>query len=217
MNKNNLTGKILWVSIFGITMGFFEASVVVYLRAIYYPDGFVFPLKLFRDYIIAVEVFREAASIFMLVAVAALAGRRIWERFACFILAFGIWDVFYYVFLKITLDWPSSLLEWDVLFLIPLPWIGPVIAPVSIALLMIVAGILIICSSHKGHDFRPTIMSWVLALGGIIIVLYSFMYDTGATLHQQLPKPYRYELLILGDLLFIASFLISYFKMGKHA
>ena len=31
--------RIFWVTVFGITMGYFEASVVVYLRALFYPDG----------------------------------------------------------------------------------------------------------------------------------------------------------------------------------
>ncbi len=198
-------------------MAFAESAVVVYLRAIFYPEGFSFPLKAMADYKILVEVLREIATICMLTAVAYLAGRRFWERFAYFMFSFGVWDIFYYVWLKVLLDWPSSLLQWDVLFLIPLPWIGPVIAPASIAALMIVFSMLIIYSFEKGHDFKPAALSFVLALTGIFIVLYSFMYDLGATLHQQAPKPYRYELLILGDLLFIASFIISYKKCKGKA
>jgi hypothetical protein len=55
-------------------------------------------------------------------------------------LAFGVWDIFYYVFLKVLTGWPHSLMDWDILFLLPLPWWGPVIAPVSIAVLMILWG-----------------------------------------------------------------------------
>ena len=54
MNHSELIKKMLWVSVFGITIGYFEAAVVVYLRAIYYPEGFAFPLKIPADYIIAV-------------------------------------------------------------------------------------------------------------------------------------------------------------------
>ena len=212
---NTFTSKLIWITIFSIAMAFAESAVVVYLRAILYPEGFSFPLIGMADYKIIVEVFREIATIFMLMAVAYLAGRRFWERFAWFMLSFGIWDIFYYVWLKVLLDWPSSLLEWDVLFLIPLPWIGPVIAPASIALLMIVFGILIAASFQKDRDFKPTISSYILALAGVIIVLYSFMYDTGATLHQQVPKPYRYDLLIIGDILFIIAFSISYLKSAR--
>ncbi len=208
--------RIIWVIIFGIAMAFAESAVVVYLRAIFYPEGFVFPLKAFTDNKILVEVMREVATIFMLLPVSYLAGKKYWERFAYFLLAFGIWDIFYYIWLKVILDWPSSLFEWDILFLIPLPWIGPVIAPVSIAILMIVFGVLIIKSFQDDYDFTPTTLSRVLALAGVAVVLYSFVYDTGATLEQQMPKPYRYELLIVGDLLFVFAFVLTYLKTLRN-
>ena len=216
MNKKAFVAKITWVTVFGIAMAFVESAVVVYLRAIFYPEGFAFPLNRLADYRILVEVLREIATIFMLLSVACLAGKKFWERFAYFMLSFGIWDIFYYVWLKLLLNWPSSIFDWDILFLIPLPWIGPVIAPVSIALMMIVFSILIAHSFHKGHNFRPSMLSHILALTGTILVLYSFMYDIDATLHQQMPKPYHYELLISGDLLFATSFLISYLKRKKQ-
>ena len=31
--------------LYAVAMGYLEAAVVVYLRAIYYPEGFSFPLK----------------------------------------------------------------------------------------------------------------------------------------------------------------------------
>ena len=204
--------KIFWLSLFGITMGYFEAALVVYLRALYYPEGFTFPLQIPTDFIIAVEAGREAASIIMLLSVAFLAGKKFWERFAYFILTFGIWDILYYVWLKALLSWPSSALEWDVLFLIPLPWIGPVIAPVSIAVLMIVFGIMMVRADRKGRAFTPTLTAYLLGIAGTVLVLYSFVYDLNATLHQAMPKPYRYEMLIAGDILFIAAFLIAYIK-----
>jgi hypothetical protein len=127
-----------------------------------------------------------------------------------------VWDIFYYVFLKVILDWPAALLNQDILYLIPLPWIGPVIAPVSISVIMIIAGILIASSYAKGSEFRPSLLSYVLSIIATAIILYSFMYDTGATLHQQMPKPYRYDLLVVGDLLFIVAFVVSYIKTEKQ-
>jgi len=44
------------------------------------------------------------------------------------------------VFLRKLCVGSHSLLDWDILFLLPLPWWGPVLAPVLIALLMIVWG-----------------------------------------------------------------------------
>jgi len=210
--NNNITGKLIWLVIFAIAMAYVESAVVVYLRAIFHPEGFIFPLKSVTDYKITVEVFREAATLIMLMTVAHIAGKTFQERFACLLLTFGVWDIFYYVWLKVLIDWPASLLDWDILFLIPLPWIGPVIAPVSIAVLMIISGILIARLSDKGTVFRPKLISLLLALAGTVLVLYSFMSDTGAMLHSQMPKPYRYDLLVIGDILFIAAFLVSYFR-----
>lgn len=212
MKQNNLVPRLLWLTIFAIAMAYLESAVVVYLRAIFHPEGFTFPLKLITDYKIKVEVFREAATIIMLMTVAHLAGKNIQERFASLMLTFGVWDIFYYVWLKVLIDWPASIFDWDILFLIPMPWIGPVIAPVSISVLMIIFGILIARSSDKGTAFRPSPVSILLALAGTVLVLYSFMYDTVATLHQQMPKPYRYELLIIADILFVAAFWITYVK-----
>jgi hypothetical protein len=204
--------KIFWIALFGITMGYFEAALVVYLRAIYYPGGFVFPLRIPSGFIIGVEAGREIASIIMLVSAACLAGKKHWERFGYFMMAFGVWDIFYYLWLKVLLDWPSSVFDWDVLFLIPLPWIAPVIAPVSIAVLMIVFSFVMLHAFRKEVEFRPAPLAYLLGIFGTVLVLYSFMYDLNATLDQAMPKPYRYELLITGDVLFVAAFLISYVK-----
>ncbi len=212
MNKKSFIYRLIWITIFGIAMAFVESAVVVYLRSIFYPEGFTFPLKALVDYKILVEVLREIATIFMLLAVAYLAGKKFWERIAYFMLTFAVWDISYYVWLKVLLDWPSSIFQWDVLFLIPLPWIGPVIAPVSISILMAIFSILIVHSFKNGYDFRPTLITHIIAFIGTMFVLYSFIYDIDATLHQQMPKPYRYELLIIGDILFITAFLISYLK-----
>lgn len=217
MNNHGLISKIILIAIFAIAMAFAESAVVVYLRSLYHPEGFIFPLKLVSDHIIITEPFREIATIVMLSAVAFIAGKKRWERFAYFILSFGIWDIFYYVWLNVLIGWPSSVFEWDVLFLIPLTWIGPVIAPASVSGLMIVFGILMARSMHKGDDFRPSILSYILALIGTGLILYSFMYDLGATMHQQMPKPYRYDLLIIGDVLYIAAFVISYCKCKGKA
>jgi hypothetical protein len=210
MNNMNMVSKIFWIAIFAVAMAFVESAVVVYLRAIFYPDGFQLPLRTITDYKIIVEIFREVATIFMLMSVAFLAGKGRWERFAWFLLSFGVWDIFYYVWLKVLVDWPSSLFTWDILFLIPLPWIGPVIAPLSVSFMIIIFSVLITRLIHNGHDFKPAASSYIFAISAIAVLLYSFMHDTGATLHQQIPKPYRYGLLITGDILFITAFLISY-------
>ena len=201
--------RLLWVVLFGIAFGYVEASVVVYLRGLYYPEGFTFPLKFMMPAHLTIELLREAATMVMLITVAMLAGSRRWSRFGFFILGFGVWDIFYYVWLKVALDWPRSILDWDILFLIPLPWIGPVIAPVLISLLMIVLGWMIVVRVEGDRFFAPRAMSWTLSVIGVACVLYSFMEDTSATLHGQSPSPYNYFLLAVSLVLCMAGFLLA--------
>jgi len=191
-------------------MALVEAGIVIYLRALYYPEGFSFPLKIITTRHFIFELAREAATIVMLISVSALIAKTFWEKFAYFLILFGLWDIFYYIWLKIAIGWPLSLLDWDILYLIPLPWIGPVIAPVTIAIMMIFAGIFIIFLFKRGHDFRPSLLSWVMTIIGTLIILYSFMRDTGASLHQHMPLPYKYEALIAGEILYILAIFASW-------
>jgi hypothetical protein len=200
---------LAWVALFGIAFGFVESSVVVYLRALYYPEGFRFPLKLIRDQHLLTEVAREVATIVMLVAVAAVAGSRRWERFGYFLAGFGIWDLFYYLWCKVLIGWPATLTDWDVLFLIPLPWIGPVIAPLLIALFMTIYGSTIVLRVSAGEYYRPSFISWMLFISATIIVLYSFISDIAATTQGQFPAGYRYELLIASLVLYGAGFVLA--------
>jgi hypothetical protein len=202
--------KMFFPILFAIAMAYCEAAVVVYLREVYYPDGFSFPLKSPQEKLIVIEIFREAATLVMLILVSALCGRKFWERFAYFIVLFGIWDVFYYVWLRVTTGWPSSLFEWDILFLIPLPWIGPVIAPLCISLLMIIIGWSIIRLYDSHRSFRPTITAVILAGLGTAVILYSFMHDLDATLRFQFPDPYNYVLLLIGMVFYTLAYLHSY-------
>lgn len=207
--------RIFYVCLFAIAMGYFEAIVVVYLRELYYSGGFSFPLKLISTRMIILELFREAATIVMLISVSALAARKFWNRFGYFIIMFGVWDIFFYIWLKVAINWPSTLFEWDILFLIPLPWIGPVIAPVLVAVFMIAIGLSITYLFRKGYNFRPTALTWVLAIGATLLILYSFMRDIGATFHQKIPEPYYYPLLFAGLVLYGAAYVISYRKVRR--
>lgn len=202
--------KLFWAIVFGIAMAFIESAVVVYLRAIYYPEGFSFPLQPVTDTLVSIEVIREVATLLLLASVSAIAAQRFRERFCFFLFCFAVWDIFYYIWLKVLLDWPSTLFDWDILFLIPLPWIGPVIAPVSLSLLMIIFSVSMMHLFSQGYDVKRLFMPIILVLTGTGCILYSFMSDIDAGLHQKLPQPYHYELLIIGEILYIAAFMISY-------
>jgi hypothetical protein len=202
--------KMICLALFGVAFGYVEASVVVYLRELFYPQGFAFPLAVLPDRLIIVELFRELATFVMLLAVAAVLGERFWERFGYFIILFGIWDIFYYVWLKATIGWPATLLDWDILFLIPLPWIGPVIAPVLISALMIAIGLSITRLYERGYRFSAPAVTWVAGVAATLLILYSFMRDTDATLREQMPQPYPYWLLCVGLLLYLVGYVLAY-------
>lgn len=158
-------------------MALLESAVVVYLRELYYPNGFTFPLSPMRDVVILTELAREFATIVMLWTIAYVAGRNFSSRFAWFIIGFGIWDIFYYAFLYVFIQWPTSLFEWDILFLIPLPWYGPVIAPCMISVAMIMFGIIIIKKDRKCNFLKWKPETILLLLIGCMIVLWTFMKD----------------------------------------
>jgi len=142
--------------------------------------------------------------------VAGVAARRFWEKFAFFIFAFGVWDIFYYIYLKLFLDWPLTILDWDILFLIPLPWIGPVLAPLIVSVIMIVTSILILRCSQKETAFRPPYLAYGLTITGISAILYTFMVDTDATLKQQNPQPFLYLIYAAGVTFLIAAMTITF-------
>jgi hypothetical protein len=168
---------MIWLTAFSIAMGFLETSVVVYLRKLYYPEGFKFPLVPVPADIASTEFFREVATIIMLIGAGVMAGKNPVQRFVLFLYTFAIWDIFYYVFLKALLNWPESLFTWDILFLIPVPWVGPVIAPCIISLSMIFFAIIVIYYQEKGKQIHISFMEWMLLISGSLIAIISFVWD----------------------------------------
>ena len=167
----------LLVALFAVAMAWVEAACVYDLRLLvnrmepYQPN----PLPI-TGALGAIELAREAATLVMLAAIGCLAGATARTRWAYGAIAFGLWDIFYYVWLKVMCGWPRTLFDWDVLFLLPLPWWGPVIAPVSIAVLMVVWGTLASASPYSAL-VRSGARLWSLAGTGAAIALYVFMAD----------------------------------------
>jgi hypothetical protein len=127
------------LSLYAIAMAYVEAALVVDLRSVYYPGNplSVFPLAVLSRRDLIIELVRELATLVMLGAVAWLAARRAMRVFAAFAYLFGLWDIFYYVWLKLMIGWPVHWLQWDILYLIPWPWFGPWIAPALVAALLV--------------------------------------------------------------------------------
>lgn len=175
--SQQISYNLLWVTLFSVAMGMLESSVVIYLRELYYPDGFHFPLKATSYTIAVTEIFRELATLIMLLGIGMLAGKGKHERFAWFIYSFAIWDIFYYVFLYLIIDWPMSLSDWDVLFLLPMMWIGPVWAPVILSILMILLALFILHFSRRRHNANMKLREWIVLLTGAFIVIIAFCKD----------------------------------------
>lgn len=173
----SISKRYLWLTIFSIAMGFLETAVVIYIRRIYYPEGFSFPLKLMDNEIMIVELFREAATLIMLFAAGLFTGRTKSEKFGMFLYAFAIWDIFYYVFLKITIDWPESLFTWDILFMIPTTWVGPVISPMIVTLSMILLALLISYFTSSNLKTHITKGEWFFLILGSVILILGFTFD----------------------------------------
>ncbi len=169
--------KLIWVTLYAIAMGFLETAVVIYLRELYYQDGFSFPLRAIPPAIGRVEFLREVATVIMLLACGILAGCNRLQRFAWFVFAFAIWDLFYYVFLYLFLGWPQTLDTWDILFLIPFPWVGPVWAPCLVCLLMIAGSLFVIFHSQRDANWKLPLISWLPLICGAVICMVAFMWD----------------------------------------
>jgi hypothetical protein len=171
---NNLLHKYLWVSLFAIAFAMIECAVVIYLREIYYPEGFSFPLNLISNKIAIVEIVRELATMLLLVSIALVADKRFLQAFAWFVYAFAIWDIFYYVFLYVFIGWPQSFLTWDILFLLPFTWVGPVIAPIINSLCMIALAIFVIILQKT---VRINAFQWIALIVGAIIIIVAYTID----------------------------------------
>ncbi len=168
--------------IFAMSMGFLEAIVVVYIRELYYPDGFRFPLKELPQAIIIIEWTREMCTLLMLGTVAWISGKTLLKRFSVFLFIFGVWDIIYYIGLKIFLDWPESLLTWDILFLIPITWVGPVLSPVLCSLLMIFISVVFDNLISKNNLKKLVPKEWILLISGAVFIYFTFTVDFGRIL-----------------------------------
>ncbi|MBU8923492.1 MAG: hypothetical protein KOO63_16880 [Bacteroidales bacterium] len=198
MNDSFPKKPLTAVIAFSIAMAFLEAAVVIYLRELYYPEGFCFPLKMLPSNILVIELVRETSTIIILAAIGWLSAKSSLGRFAGFMIAFGVWDIFYYVFLKLSLDWPAGLLDWDLLFLIPLPWIGPVIAPVLVSICLIGSGVLVWLRESQNRPVRISRRHWILEVVAGLVIIGSFLTNIDVVIAQDVPDSFRWEIFSIG-------------------
>jgi hypothetical protein len=176
MIESGVSGRrrLAWLFAFAVAMAYLEAAVVIYLRRIHYLEDplSLFPLKVWDAADLLIEIGREAATIVIILGAAALAARGGVRRFAAFAFTFGLWDIFYYAWLKVLLGWPVSWLEWDILFLIPWAWLGPWVAPVIIASLLVSWGGWVLAADPPCRFGRQAL---ILFAAGTALVLLSFL------------------------------------------
>jgi hypothetical protein len=215
--------SLLALVLFGVAFGYLEAAVVGYLRILhessrrrFHPDrqpGDLFPL-LTRDEVrttgqsktLAIEIGREISTMLMLAAVALAVAGNFGQWTAAFVIAFGVWDIAFYVFLKILLGWPASLLTWDILFLIPVPWVAPVLAPVLVAAAMVAGGVCHLWLESIGR--RAHLNAWHAAgiVAGGLVIIVSFTLDYPNITAGGLPVAFPWSVFALGMAIGIASY-----------
>lgn len=230
--------RLLVVSLFAIAMAFIESAVVVYLREIYYPNGFDFPLVQIDLYVGLTEILREVATIVLLICIGYMAGSNLVSRFAYFIFSFAIWDIYYYVFLKLILGWPENLLTWDILFLIPVTWVGPVITPIILSFSMIMLGVIILYYQNKNEKAIIKSYSWLILIGGSLLIIFVFCLDYSNYvlaeysfselfsmqysddfkfyIQSYIPSHFNWFLFILGEIIILMGILSVYFSNKKN-
>lgn len=217
---------VVGLIIFGVAFGYVEAAVVAYLRSMYsplrahfyptIPPGELFPLLTLEQLSasgsehatrLKIELGREFATLAMLASIGLIVARSAREWFAAFLVTFGVWDVAFYAFLKLLLDWPPSLFTWDILFLLPVPWVGPVLAPILVSISMIAAGLVVLWRDYNDRPVYIAKSRWaVIVLGGAIVVA-AFVWDFRNTAMGRNPNPFNWILFFTGELTGIFAFL----------
>jgi hypothetical protein len=194
-------GLTAGIVLYAVAMAYLEAAVVVYLRAaLGVPTGTVFPIDLSPAAMPygSIEVGREAATLVMIGAVAWIAGRSPLERLAWAGVVFGTWDIGYYAFLWVFSGWPSSVDTWDILFLLPAPWAGPVWAPIAVSAALIGFGLACAGRLRSGESVRfGRRHLGVLLLGGAIIIA-SFLLNAGLVLEGGTPSEFAWPIFLAG-------------------
>jgi len=192
------------VVVFGLAMAYLESVVVVYLNgALGGRVGEIFPLRpddTVGDLLLT-EVGREVATLVMIAAVGILVGSTAVERLAWGAVVFGAWDIGYYAWLWLLAGWPTSLATVDLLFLLPVPWVGPVWSPLAVSVALVSVGL---AAARRTHAGRPVALrAWHLAAGlaGGFLVILSYTVGLGSLIEDGMPGPYPWPLFVIGMLL----------------
>ena len=201
-------GTALAVLAYAVAMAYIEAAVVGYLeRALGSQVGVIFPLRpaLEAGDLVAIEAGREAATLVMIAAVGVLAGRTWLERLAWAAVIFGAWDIGYYAWLHVFTGWPPSLGTVDLLFLLPVPWVGPVWSPVAVSAALVSVGLAAAWMLRSGRRLTVRRWHWAAALAGGVTIVLSYTLDARRVIDGGLPGAYPWPVFAAGMLLALAA------------
>ena len=189
------------VVVFAAAMAYLEAAVVVYLQtALGMEVGAIFPLRPAGEVgdLIAIEAGREAATLAIIAAVGILVGQTWLERLAWSSVVFGVWDIGYYAWLHVFSGWPPSLDTTDLLFLLPVPWVGPVWSPVAVSVALVTVGLAAASVLRSGRHLRVSRWDWTAGLAGGLLVVLSYILDARRIIDGGLPGPYPWPIFAVG-------------------
>lgn len=188
----------LWV--FALAFALVEAAVVVYLRAL--AGNALFPLhnalQSLGPRLQSLEVWREAATLILLLVPALLVQAPGLVRAAAFLLVFSVWDLGYYGFLWLLTGWPGTVMTYDILFLIPRPWISPVVCPVIVAATAMLASTVYIYLARNRAVRVPGASEMLAMLAGVAAMFLSFIWESEYYLKGGLPPRFPWWLFLTG-------------------
>src|SRR5262249_25468315 len=229
---HDLRRRLFALACFGIVFGYVEAAAVVYIRAAIdpihhrlFPDrdpSDLFPLISAEQWshespathMVFLEVSREVSTVLLTVVVALAVSQNVRQWFASFMLAFGVWDVFYYLWLRLLLGWPRTFGDWDLVLAFPLPWVGPVWAPLVVSGVMIATACVFFWCESSARPLRPQAIHWIAVLTGMLVTMASFWWDARSILANGVPEWFNWPLLLTGIMIGLAGFLHAVYRRG---
>ncbi len=208
---SNRHSTFIALLVFAVAFGWIEGCVVVYLREVYLTEavpgapGLQIPITAVAlpAWTIKVELVRETCTMLVLGAVAWLASRRMAGRWGAFLIGFGVWDLIYYATLWIVLRWPEGLSTWDILFLIPVPWVAPVWTAVVAASGFVAAGTWLLYTDDRIRRWRP--IDGAAIVVGAAIIVGSFLVESRAAAEHYVPERFAWWIYWPGFLLALAA------------
>jgi hypothetical protein len=193
---------------YAAAMAYLEAAVVVYLQlALGLQVGAIFPVlpASGAGNLVAIEAGREVATLVMIATVGLLIGRTWLERLAWSAVIFGVWDIGYYAWLHVFSGWPPTPDTPDILFLLPVPWVGPIWSPVAVSAALVGAGLAAASAIRSGRRLAVARWHWAAGIGGGLLVVLSYTLDAGRLIDGGLPGPYLWPIFAIGMLLALGA------------